>query len=193
MTMDNLLDFVKTYGALAVSSVSIIVAVIALWLQRRHHFKSLTPVPNFLTNNYENQIGVKLRNAGVGPLLIEEFRASNGAESKDDIISWMPDAPNGIYWATFTHSIDGWCIAPNHEVFLVKLTGNLGDGTFRSFRDDVRAALSKLTVTVRYKDIYDRPMPDKSRPLLGWFEIHKVPDKSPRPNEDTNLVVNTSK
>jgi hypothetical protein len=191
--MDTFLNFVKTQGGLLVATASMIVAVVTLWFQRRHHVKSLTPVPNFLTNNYENQVGVKLRNAGVGPLLIEEFRASNGAESKDDIISWMPDAPKGIYWVTFTYNIDGWCIAPNHEVFLVKLTGSLRDDTFRSFRDDVRTALSKLTVNLKYKDIYDHRMPEKSRSLLGSFEIPEASDELPRPEEGTNLVVNTTK
>jgi hypothetical protein len=46
--------------------------------------------------------------------------------------------------------------------------GDPDDYEFAAFRDDVRRALSKLTVSLVYEDIYDRKMPIKQRDLK-WF------------------------
>jgi hypothetical protein len=68
--MTRLIDLVKNYPnqinafaavcALFVSFLSIIFTVIALWLQRIHNFKSLTPIANVFANDYENQLEVKI-------------------------------------------------------------------------------------------------------------------------------------
>jgi hypothetical protein len=179
--MDKLVNLIKSYPdqinalaavcALFVSFLSILLTFLALRLQRRHNFKSLTPIASILIGDYEQEILVKLRNTGVGPLIVERFTTSDGNKEEDDIISWMPALPEGIYWASFTENIDGWCIAPNKEAVIIKLSGNPSDRRFALFRNEVRRALSKLTVTVKYKDIYDRRMPIKQRDLK-WFARH---------------------
>jgi hypothetical protein len=154
--------------ALLVSFLSILLTFIALWLQRQHNFKSVTPIASILVGDFENKLQITLKNTGIGPLIIEKFKVSREAEEKDDIISWMPESSTGIHWATFTANIDGRSIPPNESVIALQLVGNPNDKKFASFRDDVRRALSKLTVSLVYKDIYDRRMPIKQRDLK-WF------------------------
>jgi len=158
-------------SALLVSLLSIFLTFLTLWFQRRHNFKSLTPVASILIGDYENKLEVKIRNSGVGPLIVEQFIAFDGNQERDDIISWMPSPPEGIHWVTFTENVDGWCIAPNKEVVVIRIIGNPADEKFVLFRTDVRRALSNLTVALKYRDIYDRKMPTKQRDL-NWFARH---------------------
>lgn len=77
--MEALIEFLKAHpdqagafaavSALFVSFISILLAVAALWMQRRHNYKSLTPIASLPIGDYENSLEVKLRNTGVGPLI----------------------------------------------------------------------------------------------------------------------------
>jgi len=179
--MDKLVDLIKSHPeqinalaavcALFVSFLSILLTVYTLWLQRRHNFKSLTPIASITVGDYEDNLEVRLRNSGIGPLIIERFTASDGNQERDDIISWMPSLPEETYWSAFTANIDGRCIPPNQDVLLIQLNGDANDGKFALFRDEVRHALSRLTIKVEYRDIYDRKMPIKQRDLK-WFARH---------------------
>jgi hypothetical protein len=154
--------------ALLVSFLSILLTFIALWLQRRHNFKSVAPIASILVGDFENKLQVTLKNTGIGPLVIEKFRVSGPMGEMDDIISWMPESSTGIHWGTFTANIDGRSVSPNESVIILQLAGDPDDEEFAAFRDDVRRALSKLTATLEYKDIYDRNMLIKQRDLK-WF------------------------
>jgi hypothetical protein len=154
--------------ALLVSFLSILLTFIALWLQRQHNFKSVTPIASILVGDFENKLQVTLKNTGIGPLVIEKFRVAGEQGEMDDIISWMPSSSTGIHWATFTANIDGRSIPPNESVIILQLMGDPTNKKFAAFRDDVRHALSRLKVSLAYKDIYDRRMPIKQRDLK-WF------------------------
>ncbi|MDQ3803166.1 MAG: hypothetical protein M3416_04855 [Acidobacteriota bacterium] len=186
--MDELINLIKSHPdqinalaavcALFVSLLSIILTLRTLRLQRIHNFKSLTPIANILTADYENELRVTIRNTGVGPLIVERFTASDGVQEKDNIVCLMPPLPEGIYWATFSPNIEGRCIPPTQDLVIIKLSGDPGDGTFASFRDEVRLALSKLTVTLEYQDIYDRRMPPKHTDLK-WFARNLAAHSAP--------------
>lgn len=192
--MDKLVDLIKNHPdqinalaavcALFVSFLSILLTIRTLRLQRIHNFKSLTPIASILIGDYENELTVKVKNAGIGPLIIERFTASDGEEQKDDVISWMPPTPAGIYWTTFTTNQEGRCISPNHETVVLQLNGDPSDESFRLFRNEVRHALSRLTVAIEYKDIYDRRMPIKQRDLK-WFARHLIDLDAQKSQEKT--------
>ncbi len=179
--MDPLLEVIKNHPeqvnafvalcALVISFVSILLTLATLRIQRIHNFKSVTPIADFPIGDYENQLTVKLKNSGVGPLIVEQFIASAGKEQKDDIISWMPNPPAGIYWDTFYQNFDGATVTPNESLSILSLTGDQSDVKFANFRDQVRRALGKLEVQVVYKDIYGHRMPKKARDLK-WFARH---------------------
>jgi hypothetical protein len=181
--MTNIFDILSKYPnqinagvavcALFVSFLSIILTVWTLWLQRKHNFLSLTPIASIPINDYEDNIAVKVKNTGVGPLVVETFRATDGKEDKDDIISWMPALPTNLCWSTFCDNLDGMCISPGEEAVLLRLQGDANNKTFREARDNIRRALSKLSVTVKYKDVYNRKMTPKTRDL-SWFGRHFI-------------------
>jgi hypothetical protein len=168
--------------ALLVSFLSIVLTFLALWLQRRHNFKSVTPLGSILVGDYEDALHVTLKNTGIGPLIIDQFRASSEKEEKKAVIFWMPALPRGIHWSNFTPEIDGRSLPPNESMVLLELEGDDSDGGFVAFRDDVRRALSRLTVSLTYRDIYNRKMPTTKR-HLAWFG-RKLVEESELP-EDT--------
>ena len=157
--------------ALLISFVSILLTVIALYLQRQHNYKSLTPIASFPVSDYENIIAVNLKNTGVGPLIVESLRVTDGKETKDDIISWMPDLPEGVDWETFYAKADGACVPAGSALVLVKLRGDPKDQVFAKARDSCRRALGQLNILITYKDIYDRTMPSSQKDL-SWFGRH---------------------
>jgi hypothetical protein len=162
-------------GAVLLSSLSIILTVTALWFQRRHYFKSLTPIAYISARDYENVLEVTLVNDGIGPLLVEKFVASFEGAEKENIIEWMPA---GIVWSTFTKFISGRCIPAGKSVILVRFEGNPDDAEFQRSRNSVRRTLSRLQVAVKYHDIYGRKMPDAQR-ALDWF-ARNLPDAEAR-------------
>lgn len=182
--MNQLIELIKTYPdqvnataalmaltvSLLVSLTSIILTIMTLRIQRNHNFKSVTPIANILTGDYEDELEVKLTNTGIGPLIINKFIAANEGREEDNIISLMPGLPH-YSWTTFTRYIDGRSIAPNQELILIQLNGDMEDESFVLIRDEVRRALSQLTVAVSYRDIYDRQMPPCQR-KLDWFGRH---------------------
>lgn len=158
-------------SALFVSILSIVLTFTSLWIQRRHNYKSLTPIASLPVGDYENLIQVKIKNTGVGPLIVKSFKVSSKKATNNNIITFMPETPNGIHWETFYNDLDGLCITPKEAATIIKLSGDPEDQNFSKYRDEVRKALSELSIEVEYKDIYNRKMPKKSR-SLAWYGRH---------------------
>jgi hypothetical protein len=157
--------------ALLVSFLSIVLTAVTLYFQRRHNYKSVTPIASFPIGDYEDRITVRLKNTGIGPMVVETFRASDGRDERRDLISWMPDLPQGIDWDTFYGEADGACVPVGSDLVLLQLIGDPNDRRFSTARDNCRRALAKLTLSIVYKDIYQRRMPQAGR-SLSWFGRH---------------------
>jgi hypothetical protein len=157
--------------ALFVSFLSILLTMASLYLSRRHNYKSLTPIASIPVSDYENTVAVKIKNTGVGPLIIGTFRATRGSNTEDDLISLMPDLPHGMLWDAFFDDLDGACIPPGEQLVILQLSGNPEDHRFGQARDACRKALAETTVVLTYKDIYGRRMPDVTK-SLRWFGRH---------------------
>lgn len=154
--------------ALLTSAASLVLAAYALRSQRTHNRKSVAPFGEIALLDYENRIKVSLKNAGAGPLVVTKFRAFNGNRDLGDLISWMPDLPDGVTWTTFTGDLADRCLSPNEERVVLQLDGNPSNPTYSSFRDHVRRILSTLKVEVSYRDIYGATHSPRSR-SLDWF------------------------
>ena len=157
--------------ALCISFLSILLTIVSLYLSRRHNYKSLTPIASIQFSDYENKVAVKIRNTGVGPLIIGTFRATRVDKTADDLISLMPDLPHGMLWDTFFDDLDGACIRPGKQLAVLQLSGNSEDRSFGQARDTCRKALVETTVVLTYKDIYGRRMPTVTK-SLRWFGRH---------------------
>lgn len=187
--MDTLISFLKAdpnaanaFGALAsaaaaflalvVSAISVGISVWAVRSQRKHNELSVRPLAEITVADYENSLRVKLRNNGVGPMIVSEVMVCDRQITKSSVVEWMPTLPNGRPWTTFSHALRDRTLQPGSEIILLELTEYGGEQDFAQCRDLVRSALAKLTVNVEYTDIYNTAMPLRSK-SLSWFGRQK--------------------
>jgi hypothetical protein len=168
-------NVVAAIASAVTASISFVVAALSLWIaffayrhQRRHDVMTLKPLIEITVGDWETRLRITLRNNGAGPLIVRMLVTGDGSEVRSSIISWMPDLPSDLSWATFTGSVDGRSISPDKSITLLELEGDDEDLEFCRFRDEVRRALSQLTVNVEYTDVYDTYIaPYRKR--LDWF------------------------
>ena len=168
----NVASTIAAFLAVVVALISIMLTTVSLWLQRRHNFKSVTPIANISLSDYENNIAVKIRNSGTGPLIIKRLTVTQqDGPSAKDIVSLMPDLSDGVMWTTFFSNTEDFAITPTNSITLIQLVADDVSEKFSTARDMVRNSLSKLELTLEYQDIYGRWMPKKTRDLR-WFGRH---------------------
>jgi len=159
--------------ALVVSIVAVIISIRALKIQRRHNVLSVTPLPEVTVADFEDSLRVKIRNNGSGPLIIKAVSISNGTETRPSIIEWMPRLPGNRHWNNFSQRLENRSILPGSEIVLLELTEYKGERDFAACRNLCRGALSALSVTVSYTDVYQTAFNAYSRGL-DWFGRHKL-------------------
>lgn len=151
--------------------------------------KALRPLAYINAGDFENKIYVGIKNSGLGPLLIKDFRVTN-AEGKtiNNIIDFMPPLPDNYSWTNFFGNPIGYVIKEGAEVPLLEINARnlildnsdlaggenlLPEGfyiaSFAIIRDAIRLALSELKVELEYEDIYENKMPTVTR-QLDWFK-----------------------
>ena len=158
--------------ALVVSIISIFIGAIALKIQRAHNIKSVKPIGNIVFSDYEDNIEINIKNAGVGPLIINSLKVKNkNNETKNNVIDFMPLHPPDLPWSNYFANPKDFVIPSSEKLNLIKLTTEDISATFATFRDQVRKALMDLSIELEYKDIYDNIMPVNVR-TLEWFGRH---------------------
>lgn len=132
--------------------------------------RTVRPVGRIVLGNYEDLIEVKIRNNGLGPMIITSIRALKNGESKNTLIDWMPDLPaDDISWTDYVGDISGFSLSPNQELNLIKFEVNEEFWEETQFRNKLREELSTMQINILYKDIYNKDMPELKR-KLDWFE-----------------------
>jgi hypothetical protein len=158
-------------AALFVSLLSIFLTSLNLWMQRTHNRKTVLPIGHITVGDYEDDIFVRLRNDGVGPLIVDElsvFKTDDKANSKNAIIDFMPDLPGDLLWTTFVRDIKGRALLPQGHISLIEFKCQPPNKDFESMKEIVRRELSTLCVAVMCRNIYDDKMPLIVR-RLDWF------------------------
>jgi hypothetical protein len=158
-------------SALFVSICSLVLTVTNISMQRAHNRKNVIPIAYITVGDYENHTFVRLRNYGIGPMLIEKAiiaQKGKGDETGSTLIECMPDLPDGYYWKDFVEEVTNRAIPANGEITLVEFEGDMSDKKYKEIRKDVRGALANLTVTVEYRNVYGERMPSVTR-TLDWF------------------------
>ncbi len=153
---------------MVIAAVSLFVAHATLKHQRRHNVLSVKPIPIVTVADHEDSLRVKLRNHGSGPVIVKELHVTDGSGIKESLIDWMPDLPGQLLWTNFAGPIRNRSVLPGSEIVLLEFTGDSTDRAFTKARDGVRSVLSRLTVVVRYTDIYDSGF-DPHAQDLSWF------------------------
>jgi len=172
--MTGLLQFFLDHAPFVsafVAVLSLIFTASALYIQRAHFRRSVRPIASIPVADYENKVSVMLKNKGIGPLHVLQFHATDGKQTKNNLISWMPELLVGISWETFYEDLDGLWIQPGEKVIVLQLAGEVESPSFSQGRDLCRKALARLTVSIEYEDIYEKRMPVVKRDL-AWFGRH---------------------
>lgn len=154
--------------ALVVSAISVGISVWAYRSQHMHNQLSVRPLPEITVADYENSLRVKLRNNGIGPLIVKSVAVSDGTNTRSSVVDWMPPLPSHRPWTNFSHALEDRTLQPGSEIVLLELTEYAGESSFHQIRDRVRLALAVLTVTVEHTDIYNTAMPPRKK-SLSWF------------------------
>jgi len=170
-TDPNLANAVAAVASCFTALLALIVSVWALWLQRRHNRLSVRPMPEVTVADYENSLRVKLRNNGVGPMIVHSMRVSKGVEIKDSVIEWMPLLPRNRPWTHFSLALENRTLQQDGSITLLELTEGQAEESFFQCRDIVRKELSKLEVEVIYTDVYQSKLPNYKK-SLAWFGRH---------------------
>ena len=154
--------------------LSSITALIALGLstygiisQRKHNRLSVRPVAYFTIGNYENDIYVKLRNYGTGPLVVGKLTVAAEREYPN-LIDATVSKVGPLIWSDFVENIEGRTIPGGEAIVLLRYRPRLENRNDIDDREKLRAALSKVSIQVEYKDIYGKKQDSVSRNLAAF-------------------------
>jgi hypothetical protein len=136
--------------------------------QRTHNSLSVRPLPYITVGDYEDNIYVKIRNNGTGPLIVQSLTVSGANDPTAPLVTNMPSLLTGVAWTNFVGATEGRSIPVGGELVLLELSDPSLGGRFQLSRDMVRAALGKLSLSLNYTDIYGSKLPPCSRDLK-WF------------------------
>jgi hypothetical protein len=151
--MDN--NIIVSISAIIIALASLVATIWQGKITRKHNILSVKPIPDILTSDFEDKIAVTLENNGTGPLIIKTFKAIISDKSKSNVIDWMPNLPDGYYWSNWLRDFEGCAIKPFESKVLLEFKLNNEDEKQREIRDDIRRALSKVSIKFEYTDIYN--------------------------------------
>jgi len=171
--MNNLTDSILHDPQLAVaflvflvSLTAIAISLISLYWQRTHNRKSVKPIGIITLSDYEDLLGIKIQNAGVGPLIFKSITTVNEeGKSKDYPIDWMP---SGIIWSDVRRELENHSIVPGDIAVLLEYEVDLNDSKSKKTRDTIRSILKDLRGIVKYTDVYEKKIFSADR-SLDWF------------------------
>lgn len=162
---------------LALVNVGVLVylALLVHRLELSRGREMVRPAAYLDTGDYEDDIFVRVRNFGLGPMTITGLRCffhDNPETTTPRLEELMP--PLGGYpWETYTTEDPPILVPVAGEVFLVRLTGDDNQEGFPVIRDAVRRALSQVVVEVDYADIFKGPI-GTERLALTVFARHQA-------------------
>lgn len=159
--------------AIVLSFVSLYVAYAALKHQREHNRLSVRPLAYVTLGDYQNQLFVKLRNNGTGPLVIKNITVVGADDPTQPLIAAMPALLPKVSWTNFVEDCSGRSVPAGGELVLLDLSADssASSGQFELSRDRVRLALGKLEVRAEYTDIYGSTLPVAKRSLKFFHRL----------------------
>jgi hypothetical protein len=152
--------------AFFVSVVSILIGVFSLWIQRKHNRLSVRPIGIIARSDYENRLAIRVKNAGIGPMIVKSIENSNNKGTKKKYpLDWMP---SDIMWAGFRRDLKNQTIMAGDSTVLLEYKIDPQDEDSARQRDEIRSVLKNLTIRIVYTDVYGKEQPELVR-SLDWF------------------------
>ena len=161
-------DWVSALGtifAAAAAIFAIIQTKISLDRQQIQQHKSVIPIPQIVFGDYTDRLFVKLKNAGIGPMPIQEVlvRDESRRLTKRSVIDLKPTSFTGFSLSTLVGNIDGRTVSEQDVLLLLHSEGGGHEHAL------IRAWLGNLSVTIKYTDVYGNAFPVYSRDFT-WLQ-----------------------
>ena len=114
--------------------------------------------------DFEDKIQIFMKNKGIGPLLIENYRVVNVHTNKsfEGLFECLPK--KDISYDNYTGNKNNTVLSPDETDELLLFTKKSN----KKGKEQIRKALSVLKIVVDYKDVYNNSMPTYER-SLKWF------------------------
>lgn len=162
-------EILQSWLALIVAAVSIGIAFYGVKLQRQNNLMAVRPLPYISCADYEDLLWVKVRNDGVGPMLVKEVLFYKDGEIGEftDLVSYMPKLPAGLFWSKFSSGFVR-TVPVGSDLPLIELRLDPAKPAQSRFRDACRSELRHIEVIVRYTDMHGSTFEPASR-NLDWF------------------------
>lgn len=153
--------------AVFLSLVSLFVSLAALRHQRQHNQLTVRPLAYITIGDYEDQLFVKVRNNGTGPMIVKSIKIVGALNPSQPLVVAMPELLPKVSWTNFVEDCTGRSVAAGDELVLLHLSSSssISNGQFEISRDKVREALGRLQMVVTYTDIYGTSLPCAERSL----------------------------
>jgi hypothetical protein len=162
-------------AALIIAVLALIMVLCGLASQRRHHVRSVKPLPIVSISDFEDSLKVELENNGLGPLIVKSIRVSHvkdsrGKETRPSLHAWMPPLPQGMVWTSAVGALSGRSVAPGGRLSLIELNwdeaeGEIAFSDFALVRDAIRTIVRELAISVSHTDVYGTRMEPYERAL----------------------------
>ena len=162
----ELANLLVAVAALVTAAVSVYFTREGLKNQEKHNALSVVPVPFIALADYENLIRVKIRNDGLGPLIVNgiDYEKAGAINEFEELVQYLPPPPNALAWSNFS-SGHVRSIRPGDELILIEISLPGSDQLVDAFRNQLRWILSQITISVRYTDVYANSFSANTREL----------------------------
>lgn len=171
---------VAAIGSAVLAGVAVVLSLISLYVahaglrhQREHNRLSVRPLAYLVLGDYQNQLFVKLRNNGTGPMVVKSIVIVGAKDPTRPLIDSMPPLLPKVSWTTFVEDCAGRSVPAGGELVLLELSSesSASSAQFELYRDKVRLALGKLDVRAEYTDIYGSELPEAKRSLKFFHRL----------------------
>jgi len=129
------------------------------------------PLLEVFASNFDNKIEINLKNKGLGPLLVTDYKINNvkTGESKGGLYYWIQNI-SGTF-NNYTGELNDLILAPSEVKNLLlfeKQDMTKIDTDYHRVREELRIILKDLEIEIGYNDIYNNEMPTR-RYKFDWY------------------------
>ena len=159
------LELITAICAIITSITAIILNILTLRMQRIHNFKTVKPIAYIDIFDYPDHTAIEIINSGLGPLTIKGVLFSDNLRNSDNISKLFPEVFGRLKFKNFNPEPVGTVMVPGEKLNVVDFRTDTEDAESIRAREELRAVLGGLTLTVDYCDVYDRMQPGRERNL----------------------------
>ncbi len=148
--------------------LALLATLYQLHLQRRHNEKSLKPLGQIDLPDHDRQIGIHIRNNGLGPLIINRLIFSKAGKNYSSIDGCLDLDPKSYMHVSVNDAVKRVVLPNSHLVVFEKRLANHTEAETNYIRDQ----LAPLALKVEGRDIYDNKIILERN--FQWFSRHDV-------------------